>query len=190
MDVTPWVDRLADLLKEAGSIRSPEVEAAFRTVRRHELLETFYVKEGDDLKAIHHQPAHPARDHLDVIYSHQVLLTRLADNLPTSSTSMPGLVAEMQELLALRPGMRVLEIGLGTGYNAALMAELVGDQTSVVSLDIQEDVVSQTRRLMARAGYGNVRLLARDGFEGVPQERPFDRIVATVGCPDISPPLG
>ena len=111
----------------------------------------------------------------------------MADNLPTSSTSMPGLVAGMLELLALRPGMRVLEIGLGTGYNAALMAELVGDQTLVVSLNIQEDVVSQTRRLMARAGYGNVKLLARDGVEGVPEDRPFDRIVATVGCPDISP---
>jgi protein-L-isoaspartate(D-aspartate) O-methyltransferase len=57
----------------------------------------------------------------------------------------------------------------------------------VVTVDVLGDVVSQTRRLLAGAGYPHIRVLLRDGFEGVPEEAPFDRIVATVGCSDLSP---
>ena len=83
--------------------------------------------------------------------------------------------------------MKVLEVGAGTGYNAALMAEIVGDQRLVVTVDVLEDVVDQTRRLLAGAGYPQIQVLLRDGFEGVPEHAPFDRIVATVGCSDLSP---
>ena len=93
----------------------------------------------------------------------------------------------MLELLDLTPGTRVLEIGAGTGYNAALMAEIVGDQGLVVTLDVQDDVVEQTRRLLAGAGYPGIEVLLRDGAEGAPERAPFDRIVATVGCSDLSP---
>lgn len=93
----------------------------------------------------------------------------------------------MLELLELRPGMKVLEIGSGTGYNAALMAEIVGVHGLVVTVDIEDDVVSQTARLLTKAGYRQVRVLAVDGFFGVPEDSPYDRIIATVGCPDISP---
>jgi protein-L-isoaspartate(D-aspartate) O-methyltransferase len=77
--------------------------------------------------------------------------------MPASSTSQPSLVAQMLELLDLTSGLRVLEIGAGTGYNAALMAELVGDQRLVVTVDVLDDVVAQTRRLLTRAGYPGLR---------------------------------
>jgi protein-L-isoaspartate(D-aspartate) O-methyltransferase len=93
----------------------------------------------------------------------------------------------MLELLELAPGMKVLEIGAGTGYNAALMAELVGDPGQVIAIDIQEDVVDQTKRLLAGLGYGEIKLLGCDGFMGAAEHAPFDRIVATVGCPDLAP---
>ncbi len=93
----------------------------------------------------------------------------------------------MLELLDLAPGLRILEIGAGTGYNAALMAEIVGDQHLVVTVDVLDDVVAQTRRLLARAGYRDIAVLLRDGVEGVAEGAPFDRIVATVGCSDLSP---
>lgn len=93
----------------------------------------------------------------------------------------------MLQQLKMRPGMRVLEIGAGTGYNAALLAELAGGDERITTLDIQEDVVEQARRGLARAGHGRVRVLCRDGFEGAPEAAPFDRMVATVGCPDVSP---
>ncbi len=81
----------------------------------------------------------------------------------------------------------MLEIGAGTGYNAALMAEIVGDQRLVVTVDVADDVVAQTRRLLAGAGYPGIAVLLRDGVEGAPERAPFDRIVATVGCSDLSP---
>jgi protein-L-isoaspartate(D-aspartate) O-methyltransferase len=93
----------------------------------------------------------------------------------------------MLELLDLAPGMKVLEIGTGTGYNAALVTEIVGDQGLVVTVDVAEDVVDQTRRLLDRAGYPGIHVLVRDGFDGAPEDAPFDRIVVTVGCSDLSP---
>ncbi len=107
--------------------------------------------------------------------------------MPASSASQPSLVAEMLELLDLTPGLRVLEVGAGTGYNAALMAELVGDQHLVATLDVLQDVVEQTRRLLARASYPRIAVLWRDGVQGAAERAPFDRIVATVGCSDLSP---
>ena len=73
-------------------------------------------------------------------------------------------MAAMLEELALRPGMKVLEIGSGSGYNAALMAELVSDPHLITTLDIQEDLIAQTRRLLTAAGYSDIHILCQDGL--------------------------
>jgi protein-L-isoaspartate(D-aspartate) O-methyltransferase len=180
-DLARLVDQYALALKAAGAIRSAAVEAAFRRVPRHQLIERFYQGRVEDIVEI--DPSDPA--HLALIYSNKAFTTRWWP-APSSST-LPTLMALMLELLKLRPGMRVLEIGAGTGYNAALLAELVGDQRLVTTLDLQEDVVTQTRRNLAAAGYGQIHVLARDGFAGYSDFAPYDRIVATVGCSDLSP---
>jgi protein-L-isoaspartate(D-aspartate) O-methyltransferase len=184
-----FIERYARELTAAGAIRSPRVERAFRTVQRHQLLETFYIRAAgaQGLSAVGHDPASPRREHLALIYSDDALVTRFTSGMPASSTSVPSLVARMLELLGLGEGMKVLEIGAGTGYNAALMAEVAGDQELIITVDVLDDVVEQTRRLLAGAGYPRIRVLARDGFNGAPEEAPFDRIVATVGCSDLSP---
>jgi protein-L-isoaspartate(D-aspartate) O-methyltransferase len=187
------IDRYADRLKANGAFGSPAVERAFRTVPRHRLLETFFHRPADaaDFTTIHHDPARPRPEDLKLIYSDTALGTRLVEQfgarLPASSTSQPSLVADMLELLEVTRGVRVLEVGAGTGYNAALLAELVGDQRLVITVDVAEDVVAQTRRLLAGAGYPGITVLCRDGFEGVAERAPFDRIVVTVGCADLSP---
>jgi protein-L-isoaspartate(D-aspartate) O-methyltransferase len=186
-EVSERIDRYADELRAAGAIRSPQVEGAFRTVQRHRMLETFYYHDAEGRVTVHHDPGRPRRDHLELIYADTALATRYIDGRPASSTSQASLVARMLELLDLRPGMKVLEVGAGTGYNAALMAEIVGDQRLVVTVDVLEDVVDQTARLLSAAGYPGIRVLQRDGFAGVPADAPFDRIVATVGCSDLSP---
>ena len=187
-DPESYIPDYVDRLKESGVLKEPAVERAFRRVPRHLFVERFFT--GDEKKGwstVEHDSTRPQAEHLETIYSDAALVTRLEGSVPTSSTSQPGLVAGMLELLDLRPGMRVLEIGAGTGYNAALMAELVGDPALVVTIDIQKDVVEDARRSLTRAGYRGIRVLCRDGFEGAPEAAPFDRIVATVGCPDISP---
>ena len=181
------VDGLVRDLAASGAIRSPAIERAFRRVERHRFIEGFYDEASDERPYVAVDPDNPSPEALERIYSRRALTTRLRDGLPCSSTSMPALVASMLELLELRPGMKVLEIGSGTGYNAALIAEIVGEHGLVVTVDIEDDVVSQTARLLTNAGYRQVRVLAVDGFFGVPGDSPYDRIIATVGCPDISP---
>jgi protein-L-isoaspartate(D-aspartate) O-methyltransferase len=191
--VRQLIDRYAERLKAAGALRSPAVERAFRTVRRHRLLETFFHRPLDvaDFTTVDHDPVRPRLEDLELIYADIALATRLVERfgarLPVSSTSQPSLVADMLELLEVAPGHRVLEVGAGTGYNAALLAELVGDQGLVMTVDVAEDVVAQTRRLLAGAGYPGITVLCRDGFDGVAERAPFDRMVATVGCADLSP---
>jgi SAM-dependent methyltransferase len=164
-------------------------------VPRHRLLETFFHRPLDaaDFTTVHHDPARPCPEDLELIYSDTALGTRLVERfgarLPASSTSQPSLVADMLELLEVAPGHRVLETGAGTGYNAALLAELIGDQRLVITVEVVEDVVAQTRRLLAGAGYLGITVLCRDGFDGVPERAPFDRIVATWAAP-ICPGTG
>ena len=186
-EIRATVERYVDELKAAGAIGPTAVERAFRTVQRHRLLETFYHRDGGGFRTVEHDPGRPRRDHLALIYADTALATRRIGGLPASSTSQASLVAKMLELLDLSEGLKVLEVGAGTGYNGALLAEIVGDQRLVITVDVLEDVVDQTRRLLADAGYPRIQVLLRDGFEGVPEQAPFDRIVATVGCSDLSP---
>lgn len=105
----------------------------------------------------------------------------------TSTASAPRVVGWMLELLDLSPGQRVLEIGLGSGYNAALIRELVGPEGSVTSVDIDAELVTETAGRLAGAGYGDINLVAADGYFGSPEGAPYDRVVATVGCVDLAP---
>jgi protein-L-isoaspartate(D-aspartate) O-methyltransferase len=187
-DVQPYIEAYIEQLKQPGSLRSPAIEHAFRRVPRHRLMQSFYTPPGPAYAKIEHDPANPDPLHLAIIYSPNVLVTRLQDGVPTSSSSQPGLMAEMLELLELdAAGMDVLEIGAGTGYNAALMAEIVGDQARVTTVDTQPDVVAQTQALLTQAGYGGIRVRCADGFYGVSEAAPYDRVIVTVGSPDLSP---
>jgi len=96
-------------------------------------------------------------------------------------------VAIQLEQLDLRPGQRVLEVGAGTGYNAALLAHLVGPAGHVVSLDIDADLVERARAGLDRAGYPDVVTMCGDGVHGAAGHAPFDRIIATVGVWDLAP---
>ena len=182
------LDAYVEDVKARAPIKSEAVERAFRRVERHRLLERFFTYDQDreEFDEVCIAPTRPGTEHFRRIYSDSALVTRLSGGLPTSSTSQPTLVAQMLELLELAPGQRVLEIGAGTGYNAALIQEIVGETGKVTTMDIQEDVVAQTRRLLQAAGYGRIEVVAEDGALGHPVNAPYDRIVATVGCPDIS----
>lgn len=105
----------------------------------------------------------------------------------TSSVSAPVIVGSMLTEMALRHGLRVLEVGTGSGYNAALIAELVGDPSLVTTVEIDPTLVAEAVPRLERLGYGAIHVIGGDGTEGVAERAPFDRVVATVGCLDIAP---
>ncbi|MFD0477046.1 methyltransferase domain-containing protein [Nonomuraea thailandensis] len=107
--------------------------------------------------------------------------------LPISSSSQPAIMATMLGQLGVEPGHRVLEIGAGTGYNAALLAYLVGPGGHVVALDLDEDTAEEARRHLDAAGVAGVEVVCRDGAGGHPERAPYDRLIATVGVWDLAP---
>jgi len=102
----------------------------------------------------------------------------------TTTVSAPNLVAWTIQELHVQPGMAVLEIGTGSGWNAALLAEL---GCRVTTVEIDGTLVEPARRRLAAVGHGDVRVVHGDGDDGVPDGAPYDRIVGTVGCNDLAP---
>jgi protein-L-isoaspartate(D-aspartate) O-methyltransferase len=96
--------------------------------------------------------------------------------------SQPYIVAYMTQALQLQPSHKVLEIGTGSGYQAAVLAELV---KQVYSMEIVPELAEGARRALAQAGYHNVEVRTGDGYLGWPERAPFDRIIVTAAPPEI-----
>jgi protein-L-isoaspartate(D-aspartate) O-methyltransferase len=120
-------------------------------------------------------------------YADIAVPTHWKDDIAVSSASQPAIVAIMLEQLRVRPGDQVLEIGAGTGYNAALLAELVGPAGSVTTLDIEVEIVAEAIQHLDSAGYPEVHVVVADGASGWAAGAPYDRIILTVGASDIAP---
>jgi protein-L-isoaspartate(D-aspartate) O-methyltransferase len=121
------------------------------------------------------------------VYEYQGFITKSRDGVSLSSATGPSPTAYMLQNLDLRPGHHVLEIGAGTGYNAALISQIVGECGSVVTVDIDRDVVENARRHLSAAGFGRVDVKCADGGYGYPDDAPYDRIILTTGAWDITP---
>jgi protein-L-isoaspartate(D-aspartate) O-methyltransferase len=170
--------RFVAALRRDGVVGDEAVAKAFASVPREAFvadgfraLDGRWVTAGDD-------------DFLDEVYRNDALVTKVRDGVPVSSSSQPSLMAIMLDALDIEPGTRVLEIGVGTGYNAALMAALGAE---VVSVDVQSDVVERAVAALARAGTERVTLLTADGYAGHPAGGPYDRVIVTVGITGVSP---
>jgi len=182
-----YIDAIADDLDGLPD----SVRRALLSVRRHRFLDGWFRLEIDGLQAnfrrVDFDRDHPSDQALSNVYSNRALLTAHDGIFGTSSTTQPSLVARMLIALDVRPGMRVLEIGTGTGYNAALLAELCQDPSCVFTIECQRDVADRAHNFLHEEGYGGVHVIVGDGFEGAGEGAPFDRIIATAGCSDISP---
>jgi protein-L-isoaspartate(D-aspartate) O-methyltransferase len=124
---------------------------------------------------------------LELSYSDTAVPTHWDNQTAVSSASQPTIVAIMLQQLRTLLGAHVLEIGAGTGYNAALLSELAGRAGSVTSLEIDPVIAAEACAHLVAAGYTDVRVIATDGVAGWPAGAPYDRIILTVGASDISP---
>jgi protein-L-isoaspartate(D-aspartate) O-methyltransferase len=96
--------------------------------------------------------------------------------------SQPYVVAYMTEQLRLRPEHRVLEVGTGSGYQAAVLSRLVRE---VVSIERYRTLAEKARERLRALGYDNVEVVVGDGFAGVPEKAPYDRIIVTAAAPEV-----
>ena len=159
---------MVEALRARSCITSPAVAEAFLSVPRH-----VFVPGAPRSEAYSFDTVVPT--HFD------------AEGLSISSSSAPNIMAIMLEQLRVGPGMSVLEIGAGTGYNAGLLAHLVGPTGRVVSVDIDDDITTEAREHLHAAGIDGVRVVRGDGWLGSGTDERFDRVILTVGAADISP---
>jgi protein-L-isoaspartate(D-aspartate) O-methyltransferase len=162
----PSAQRLVDELKRKGDLRDPTFEAAFLAVPRHLFL-----------------PNVP----LEEVYKDDAIPTkRDPDGRIVSSSSQPTMMLIMLEQLRLRRGHNVLEIGTGTGYNAAIMQHIVEDEGRVTTIELDIDVARQAEENLQRALMRQILVVTRDGAQGYPPRASYDRILVTAGIWDVT----
>ncbi|MEV5967299.1 ATP-grasp peptide maturase system methyltransferase [Kribbella sp. NPDC051952] len=179
-------------LAAAGHIRSKEWRAAIESVPREEFIPEFFTKvdRADGPTLWDPTPARSGNDGwLRAVYEDISHVTQLngeitaadvpeaIDGNPTSSSTMPSLVARMWEDLEVEDGNRVLEIGTGTGYSAALGCYRLGED-NLTSVEFDPQVAARAGRALGRAGF-RPHLVVGDGEAGAPGTAPYDRIIAT-----------
>lgn len=145
---------------EARGVRDPLVLEAMRSVPRHRFVPEY----------LHGQA-----------YEDYPLPIGLQQTI-----SQPFIVAAMTELLGARPGDRVLEVGTGSGYQAAVLARM---GVAVFTIEILEPLATAAAERLQRLGYTNVQVRAGDGYAGWPEVAPFDGILVTAGAEHVPPPL-
>jgi protein-L-isoaspartate(D-aspartate) O-methyltransferase len=152
--------QMVDDQMRARDIRDPRVLAAMQKVPRHR-----FVREGD----------------VDAAYADSPIAIGFGQTI-----SQPYIIAYMTEALALPPSARVLEIGTGSGYQAAILGELAGE---VYTIEIVPELAARSSALLAELGYANVHVRSGDGYAGWPEHAPFDSIIVTAAPDHIPQPL-
>jgi protein-L-isoaspartate(D-aspartate) O-methyltransferase len=165
------------------------IDAAFEAVPREPFIpELVWVRRVDGWAVPLRRKDDPDRWRA-LVHSDDAITTQIDDGAadkgiwPTSSCSAPHVVRQMLELLDLEPGHRVMEIGTGTGWNAALMAEIVGPE-NVTTIEIDPAVAEQARANLAEVGCP-VQVITGDGEAGSPADGPFDRVIATAAAAEL-----
>jgi protein-L-isoaspartate O-methyltransferase len=186
--VDDWTERAAALRDElvaAGKLTSPEWQSALLAVPRHEFVPKFYERGPAGWELVSASSLGTRERWWNGVWANTSLVTQLGEvgraglrvmTGPASSSSAPSLMTRMLEALAICDGHRVLEIGTGTGYNAALMSHRLGAE-NVFSVDVDAGLVDSARDRLAALGY-RPTLAAVDGVTGLPEHAPYDRIIA------------
>jgi len=175
---------LVEELKVQG-ITSQQVLQAFARVPRHSFVQAYYERQAEQDTWVQ-KVATDTEEWYQRIYSNRSFVT-LVDPVgrSMSSSSQPCAMAQMLSVLDVHPGQRILEIGTGTGYNAAMLACLTGDPSLVITIDIEARITEQAQKALSATGYGAITVLTGDRREGYAPGAPYDRIIATASTPTV-----
>ena len=155
--------RLVERLKRYGYIRSKEVEDAMLSIRREDFV-------PPDVRRYAYDDTP-----LEIGFGQTI--------------SAPHMVAMMCEELELKKGLKILEIGAGSGYHAAVISKIIGEEGKVYSIERIAELAEFARKNLEKAGIKNVEVIEGDGSLGLPEYAPYDRILVTCSAPDIPEPL-
>jgi protein-L-isoaspartate O-methyltransferase len=178
-------ERFLAAIAEAAP-ESPGIQDAFRSVDRADFVPTYFLP---DRRVSHTWPITwrefseaDGVEWADHLYApHAALVTKLSpDGFPASSSTDPLLMIEMLKALRPEPGQRILEVGTGTGYNAAILSRVVGDTGRVVTVELDDEIIPAAWSRLR--GYQNVRAERADGVQGFGSEAPYHRIVVTANA--------
>jgi len=146
-------------------------------LRRHGITDAAVLRAMDEVPREHFVTS----AYSDIAYADQALPIACGQTI-----SQPYVVAYMTERLDVRPEHRVLEVGTGSGYQAAILSRLARE---VVTIERYRTLAESARTRLATLGFGNVEVVVGDGLAGAPDKAPFDRIIVTAAAEDIPPAL-
>jgi protein-L-isoaspartate(D-aspartate) O-methyltransferase len=156
---------------------------SFMAMPRHLFVSRFRERASKEWREV---TEHNLEQHLATLYAdHPLILYGDDDDNITSTISQPSFVLRMLDLLQLQPGQTVLEVGTGSGWNAALIGHLVGPAGIVYSLEIIPELAQRAASSLERVGITNVRVIADDAGDGHEVGAPYDRIAFTAGTYDL-----
>jgi protein-L-isoaspartate(D-aspartate) O-methyltransferase len=185
----PLRARMIRRIATSGALTDARWRAAFEEVPRHVFVPVYYrPRPGGGyarLSATDPDPRGRAR-WLSGAYADTPLVTHVREGQLVSSSSQPSLMAAMLDALDVTEGHRVLEIGAGTGYNAALLAHRLGSD-AVTTVDLDRDITDAARAHLAAVGHPATTVITGDGALGWARRAPYDRIIATCELPSIPP---
>ncbi|WP_327236609.1 methyltransferase domain-containing protein [Streptomyces sp. NBC_01317] len=169
----------------SGVLDDPAWRTAFAQVPRHLFVPYYFVGRPGGYDRLWYGDPDPRRRErwLRGAYADSAIATRVRDGELISSSSQPSLMARMLDELDVRDGNRVLEIGAGSGYNAALLSHRLGEE-NVTTVDLDPEITESARAHLATAGY-RPAVVTGDGVRGCPERAPFDRIIATCTLPSV-----
>ncbi len=174
-------EKLLELIRRKAWVKiSSRVEEAYRKTPRHYFIRRFSIDYDHWIQV----DKETVFNYLPLIYSDATLLLWDEDG-HISTISQPSLVLHMLELLDVQEGMRIFELGTGSGWNAAMLACLCGKSGEVVSYEIIPELAALAKDLLKDLDIPQLRIISGDAAELIQQEEPFDRGVFTAGAYDL-----
>lgn len=186
MDTLKLRKKLVNLLREKDYLHREDVAKAFLEVKREDFIWSLWNKTKNGWRSFPINEQSLTSELAELIYRDESIPILIENNTIVSSSSQPAVMSVMIEEADIRSGDRVLEIGTGSGYNAAILSKIVGKEGKVVTLEINETIYNLAKAAFKRSGLLNdVVLLNRDAVEGALEYAPFDAIIVTSSTPEI-----